>query len=86
MDFESLVRGGRFRWRFSVLFRGLAGFFEGAGGVFMRLTGKLVGGDAALAMRGCGGGVGVGGKVVVLGGAVVGALGHLIYLLRPVRC
>ena len=78
MDFESLVRGGGFRWRFSVLFRGLAGFFEGAGGVFMRLTGKFVGGDAALAMRGCGGGVGVCGKVVVLGGSVVWALGHLI--------
>jgi hypothetical protein len=55
-----------------MLFRGFAGFFEGAGGVFMRLTGKLVGGDAALAMRG------MGGEVVVLGGSVVWALGHLI--------
>jgi hypothetical protein len=61
-----------------MLFRGFAGFFEGAGGVFMRLTGKLVGGDAALAMRGGGGGVGMGGEVVVLGGSVVWALGHLI--------
>jgi len=54
-----------------------AGFFEGAGGVFVGLAGQLMGGEAALAVRGCGGGVGVGSKVVVLGGSVVGALGHL---------
>jgi hypothetical protein len=61
-----------------VLFCRFAGFFEGAGGVFVSLTGQLMGGEAALAMRGCGCGVSMGGKVVVLGGSVVGALGHLI--------
>ena len=39
MDFESLGRGGGFRGRFAMLFCGFAGFFEGAGGVFVGLTG-----------------------------------------------
>jgi hypothetical protein len=63
---------------FAVLIRRFAGLFEGAGGVLVSLAGKLVGGEAALAMRGCGCGVGMGGKVVVLGGSVVWALGHFV--------
>jgi hypothetical protein len=61
-----------------MLFCGFAGFFEGAGGVFVGLTGKLVGGEAALAMRGCGGGVGMGGKIVELSDSFVRALGHVV--------
>jgi hypothetical protein len=74
----ALLGGGDFRRRFAVLFCRFAGLFESAGGVFVGLTGQLMGGEAALAVRGCRGGVGMCGKVVVLGGSVVGALWHLI--------
>jgi hypothetical protein len=60
-----------------MFFRCFAGFFEGAGGVLVSLAGKFMGGEAALAVRGCGRGVGVGGKVVIFGGSIVWALGHL---------
>lgn len=65
-----------------MFFRGLAGFLKGADGVFVRLAGEFMGGKAALTMRSCGGGVGMGGKVVVFGGAVVWTLGHRSSPLR----
>jgi hypothetical protein len=72
----STVFRSLFRRRFAVLFRSLAGFLEGAGGVFVGLAGKFMGSQAALTMRSCSGGVGMGGKIVVFGGAIVWALGH----------
>ena len=59
-----------------MLLGGFARLFEGTSGVFVRLARKLVGGEASLAMGSCGCGVGVCGKVVVFGGAIVWALGH----------
>jgi hypothetical protein len=67
-----------------MLFGCLARFIEGAGGVlmgkggvFVRLTRKLVGSQVTRAMRGSSGSMGVGGKVVEFGGSVVNALGHI---------
>jgi hypothetical protein len=65
--------GGR---GFDVRFGCLARFVEGVGGVLVRQARELMRGGAALRMRGCGYGVGVRRKIVVLGGSVVNALGH----------
>src|SRR5665213_1373971 len=62
--------------RFSVLFGCLARLLECPGGVFVRLARKLVGSQAALAVRSGGGGMRVCSQVVQLGGSVVNALGH----------
>jgi len=48
-------------WGFAVGFGGFSGFVEGAGGVFVGLAGEFVGGESALAVRGSGSGMGVGG-------------------------
>jgi len=47
---------------------------ESAGGVFVRLAGKFMGSECALAVRGSRGSVGVGGQVVVFSGSIVNAL------------
>ena len=60
-----------------VLFCRFAGLFESAGGVFVGLTGQLVGGETALVVRSRSGGMGMCGEVVVLGGSVVGTLAAL---------
>jgi hypothetical protein len=68
--------GGWRCWRFVVLLGRLARLLEGTGGVLVRLARKLMGGEAALAVGGCGRGVGMCGKIVEFGGSVVWALGH----------
>ena len=63
----------------------LAGFLEGASGVLKRLARKLMGSQAALAMR-CGrSSMGMRGKIVKFSGSVVNALGHVKFSCS-VRC
>ena len=69
------------RLRRAVLFGGLARRLKSVGGVLVRLAGEFVSGKAALAVRGCGCGVGMGGQHVQLCGPIVKALGHRILLL-----
>jgi hypothetical protein len=60
----------------AMFFGCLARLIERAGGVFMRLTRKLVGGEAALAVCDGSSGMGMCGKVVELSGSVMYALRH----------